>query len=167
MLGGGRQRGTCVANITYVPQPGVDLAAIAANAAVSPTVPAGDIAGCEHPKERGAGPPVRDLNGPNFISRCFRDHGNGDEGNPSCARGSAQCHVSGEKKFSASQGLAPRDESPIFRHVLINLVPEFLAVLQASDREAAFEQYLSSHRAVLSAYWHNFVLDLKSRRPKR
>ena len=46
--------------------------------------------------------------------------------------------------------------------MLINLVPEFLAVLQAPDREAAFEQYLNAHRAVLSAYWHNYVLDLES-----
>jgi hypothetical protein len=50
--------------------------------------------------------------------------------------------------------------------VLINLVPEFLAVLQAPDREAAFEHYLSAHRAVLSAYWHNFVLDLESPQAK-
>lgn len=46
--------------------------------------------------------------------------------------------------------------------MLINLVPEFLAVLQAPNRKAAFEQYLSAHRAVLSAYWHNYVLDLDS-----
>jgi len=46
--------------------------------------------------------------------------------------------------------------------VLINLVPEFLAILQAADREAAFDQYLTAHRAVLSAYWHNYVLDLES-----
>jgi hypothetical protein len=46
--------------------------------------------------------------------------------------------------------------------VLINLVPEFLTVLRAADREAAFEQYLTAHRAVLSAYWHNYVLDLES-----
>ncbi|MEO8636823.1 MAG: DUF2268 domain-containing putative Zn-dependent protease [Gemmatimonadales bacterium] len=46
--------------------------------------------------------------------------------------------------------------------MLINLVPDFLAVLQAPDREAAFEHYLNAHRAVLSAYWHNYVLDLES-----
>jgi hypothetical protein len=46
--------------------------------------------------------------------------------------------------------------------VLINLVPEFLSVLQAANKEAAFEQYLNAHRAVLSAYWHNYVLDLES-----
>ena len=46
--------------------------------------------------------------------------------------------------------------------MLINLVPEFLAIIQSADREAAFEQYLNAHRAVLSAYWHNYVLDLES-----
>ncbi len=46
--------------------------------------------------------------------------------------------------------------------MLINLVPEFLEVLHAPDREAAFERYLSAHRAVLAAYWHNYVLDLES-----
>lgn len=46
--------------------------------------------------------------------------------------------------------------------VLINLVPEFLEVLSAADRESAFQVYLNAHRAVLSAYWHNYVLDLDS-----
>jgi len=46
--------------------------------------------------------------------------------------------------------------------VLINLIPEFLAVLQTADREAAFQDYLNAHRSVLSAYWHNYVLDLDS-----
>ena len=46
--------------------------------------------------------------------------------------------------------------------VLINLVPEFLAVLDAADREAAFHHYLDSHRPILTAYWHNYVLDLDS-----
>ncbi|HEU5153737.1 MAG TPA: DUF2268 domain-containing putative Zn-dependent protease [Gemmatimonadales bacterium] len=49
-----------------------------------------------------------------------------------------------------------------FRSVLINLLPEFLAVLQTADREAAFQDYLNAHRSVLSAYWHNYVLDLDS-----
>ena len=50
--------------------------------------------------------------------------------------------------------------------MLINLVPEFLSVLKATDREAAFEQYLNAHRAVLSAYWHNYVLDLESQQAR-
>jgi hypothetical protein len=43
--------------------------------------------------------------------------------------------------------------------VLINLLPDFLAVLEAADREAAYQQYRESHRPVLDAYWRNYVLD--------
>jgi hypothetical protein len=43
--------------------------------------------------------------------------------------------------------------------VLINLVPEFLAVLKAGNRRAAYQRYLDAHRSVLTAYWHNYVLD--------
>jgi hypothetical protein len=43
--------------------------------------------------------------------------------------------------------------------VLINLLPDFLAVLSAADREAAYRQYRESHRPILDAYWHNYVLD--------
>ncbi|MEP7324671.1 MAG: DUF2268 domain-containing putative Zn-dependent protease [Gemmatimonadota bacterium] len=46
--------------------------------------------------------------------------------------------------------------------MLINLLPEFLAVLEASDREKAYSRYLDNHRAVLQAYWHNYVMDLDS-----
>src|SRR5438094_2271760 len=43
--------------------------------------------------------------------------------------------------------------------MLVNLVPEFLATLSASDRSAAYHEYLDRHRPVLSAYWQNYVLD--------
>ncbi len=43
--------------------------------------------------------------------------------------------------------------------VLINLLPDFLAVLEAADREAAYRQYRESHRLILDAYWRNYVLD--------
>ena len=43
--------------------------------------------------------------------------------------------------------------------VLINLLPDFLAVLDAGDREAAYRQYRESHRPILDAYWRNYVLD--------
>jgi Predicted Zn-dependent protease (DUF2268) len=43
--------------------------------------------------------------------------------------------------------------------VLINLLPDFLAVLSADDREAAYRQYHESHRLILDAYWRNYVLD--------
>ena len=43
--------------------------------------------------------------------------------------------------------------------MLINLLPDFLAVLEAADREAAYQQYRESHRPILDAYWRNYVLD--------
>lgn len=43
--------------------------------------------------------------------------------------------------------------------VLINLLPDFLEVLRAPDREAAYQQYRDSHRPILDAYWRNYVLD--------
>lgn len=46
--------------------------------------------------------------------------------------------------------------------MIVNLVPEFLDVLAAPDRTAAYHAYVARHRAVLSAYWHNYVIDLDS-----
>ena len=46
--------------------------------------------------------------------------------------------------------------------MIVNLIPEFLAVHASSGREAAYHAYLERHRAVLGAYWHNYVLDLDS-----
>jgi hypothetical protein len=46
--------------------------------------------------------------------------------------------------------------------VLINLIPEFLALLDSSDPESGFRRYLDHHRPALTAYWHNYVLDLDS-----
>jgi hypothetical protein len=43
--------------------------------------------------------------------------------------------------------------------MLINLVPEFLAVLDAEDRHAAYLAYFERHRSLLSAYWDNYVVD--------
>jgi hypothetical protein len=43
--------------------------------------------------------------------------------------------------------------------VLINLLSDFLAVVDADDPEAAYQQYREAHRPVLDAYWHNYVLD--------
>lgn len=44
--------------------------------------------------------------------------------------------------------------------MIVNLVPEFLAVLDAPDRPSAYRAYLDRHRAVLGSYWHNYVIDL-------
>jgi hypothetical protein len=46
--------------------------------------------------------------------------------------------------------------------MVINLVPQFLAALDAHDPLDAYRRYLDAHRAVLGAYWRNYVLDLES-----
>jgi hypothetical protein len=43
--------------------------------------------------------------------------------------------------------------------MLINLLPDFFAVLNSTDRVAAYHQYVEAHRHRLAAYWHNYVLD--------
>lgn len=43
--------------------------------------------------------------------------------------------------------------------MLINLLPDFLAVLDAADRDAAYREYFERHRALLAAYWDNYVLE--------
>ena len=43
--------------------------------------------------------------------------------------------------------------------MLINLVPEFLAVLASDTPESAYRRYLEDHAPILSAYWRNYVLD--------
>ncbi|HLA91141.1 MAG TPA: hypothetical protein VJL28_12000 [Gemmatimonadaceae bacterium] len=43
--------------------------------------------------------------------------------------------------------------------MLINLLPDFFAVLESTDPVAAYHRYFESHRAVLEAYWHNYVIE--------
>jgi len=43
--------------------------------------------------------------------------------------------------------------------MLINLVPDFLAVLDADDRVSAYHAYFERHEALLTAYWDNYVLE--------
>jgi hypothetical protein len=43
--------------------------------------------------------------------------------------------------------------------MLINLLPDFFAVLNSADRVAAYSRYFDTHRRLLEAYWHNYVLD--------
>src|SRR5438876_2473524 len=43
--------------------------------------------------------------------------------------------------------------------MLVNLVPEFLAVLAAPDLGAAYHEYFERHKPVLTSYWHNYVLE--------
>ncbi|HYD55071.1 MAG TPA: hypothetical protein VEA99_20720 [Gemmatimonadaceae bacterium] len=43
--------------------------------------------------------------------------------------------------------------------MLINLLPDFFAVLESTDRFAAYQRYFDAHRRLLEAYWHNYVID--------
>ncbi len=43
--------------------------------------------------------------------------------------------------------------------MLINLLPDFLSVLDAADPADAYQRYRDAHRPILDAYWHNYVLD--------
>ena len=43
--------------------------------------------------------------------------------------------------------------------MLINLLPDFFAVLQSAEPEQAYLDYLESHRQILESYWHNYVIE--------
>jgi len=43
--------------------------------------------------------------------------------------------------------------------MLINLLPDFFAVLQSTDPAAAYNRYFETHRPLLEAYWHNYVIE--------
>ena len=43
--------------------------------------------------------------------------------------------------------------------MLINLLPDFFAILDSTDRITAYRSFFESHRRLLQAYWHNYVID--------
>ena len=43
--------------------------------------------------------------------------------------------------------------------MLINLLPDFFAILDSTDRITAYRSFFESHRKLLQAYWHNYVID--------
>jgi hypothetical protein len=46
--------------------------------------------------------------------------------------------------------------------MLINLLPDFFAVLNSTDRLSAYQRYFAAHRQLLEPYWHNYVIDPES-----
>ncbi|MEO8192300.1 MAG: hypothetical protein ABI681_00520 [Gemmatimonadales bacterium] len=46
--------------------------------------------------------------------------------------------------------------------MLINLLPDFFAVLNSTDRIAAYLRYFDNHRSLLEAYWVNYVVEPES-----
>ncbi len=43
--------------------------------------------------------------------------------------------------------------------MLINLLPDFFAVLESTDRLAAYQRYFAAHHKILEPYWNNYVID--------
>ncbi len=43
--------------------------------------------------------------------------------------------------------------------MLINLIPDFLTVLNSNDRVAAYMKYFEAHRRILESYWANYVIE--------
>jgi hypothetical protein len=43
--------------------------------------------------------------------------------------------------------------------MLINLLPDFFALLDSSDPVAAYHRYFDAHRRLLEAYWQNYVIE--------
>lgn len=43
--------------------------------------------------------------------------------------------------------------------MLINLLPDFFAILDSTDPAAAYRTYFEQHRRLLQSYWHNYVID--------
>ncbi len=43
--------------------------------------------------------------------------------------------------------------------MLINLLPDFFAVLASTSRTDAYHRYFEAHRPLLDAYWQNYVVD--------
>src|ERR1044071_5824628 len=66
---------------------------------------------------------------------------------------------SGRQYHSASARRAAAAH-PRTGRMLINLLPDFLAVLSSTDRRSAFDQYFDNHRRLLESYWHNYVIDV-------
>ena len=46
--------------------------------------------------------------------------------------------------------------------MLINLLPDFFAILNSSDPAAAYLEYFETHRTILEAYWDNYVVSVDS-----
>jgi hypothetical protein len=58
-----------------------------------------------------------------------------------------------------SQNLRQAPHPATWSLMLINLLPDFFAVHNSTDRVAAYLRYFENHRRFLEAYWHNYVLD--------
>ena len=56
-------------------------------------------------------------------------------------------------------GPAPLSRRSLPGRMLINLLPDFFAVLNSPDRVSAYQRYYQAHRRILEPYWQNYVVD--------
>src|SRR5215213_266916 len=68
------------------------------------------------------------------------------------------CHFTNDA-LSSRHVWRKRALLPAPRRMLINLLPDFFALLDSSDPVAAYYRYFDTHRRVLEAYWLNYVLE--------
>src|SRR5437868_4487428 len=59
--------------------------------------------------------------------------------------------------FRVHRAAAPPSRALV--EMLINLLPDFFAVLDSTDRAAAYDRYFAAHHRLLEAYWNNYVVD--------
>jgi hypothetical protein len=67
----------------------------------------------------------------------------------------------GERLAIFSPRFARKNERHSLRpgRMLINLLPDFFAILDSSDPAAAYHRYFEAHRRLLEAYWLNYVIE--------
>src|ERR1700694_1065812 len=53
----------------------------------------------------------------------------------------------------------PRAPPSRAKAMLINLLPDFFALLDSSDPAAAYRRYFAAHQRLLEAYWLNYVIE--------
>src|ERR1043165_3562995 len=68
------------------------------------------------------------------------------------------CHFPNDS-LSSRHVWRKRAPPPAPRRMLINLLPDFFAILDSSDPVAAYHRYFDTHRRILEAYWLNYVLE--------
>jgi hypothetical protein len=67
----------------------------------------------------------------------------------------SKCDTIFSRSFATSK---PADQNTLRQSMLINLLPDFLAVVESSDPAAAYLEYFEAHRAILEAYFENYVV---------
>jgi hypothetical protein len=74
-------------------------------------------------------------------------------------RGDFTLVVISRHHYHSASSVAFERPSPLHGEMLINLLPDFFALLDSSDPAAAYRRYLSAHQRLLESYWLNYVIE--------